>query len=199
VGIVEVQIRADKLRREMQGRSEEEFLAHLRKHDRIEPVVIGPTGVLYITDHHHLARALYEVGEATTYCSVLNNLSNTNFDNFWKHLQDNNEVYLRDRGGIITPSQLPTSVKDLRDDPFRSLAGAVREACGFSKQQSPSPYSNYLEFKWADYLRENWSKTNIPVDGINANFDDATTAAMQLAIQKEAMALPGYTGRLSCY
>jgi hypothetical protein len=56
-----------------------------------------------------------------------------------------------------------------------------------------------LEFQWADYLRENWSKTNIPVDRINANFDAATNAALQLATQKEAIALPGYTGKTSCH
>ena len=198
VGMAEVQIRAEKLRRQMQGRSEQEFLAHLRKHNRVEPVVVGPTGALYITDHHHLARALYELGQATTYCEVLDNLSSSNLDVFWKHLRDKNEVYLKDRGDVITPFQLPTSVKDLRDDPFRSLAGAVREACGISKEESRSPASNYLEFQWADYLRENWSKTNIPVDGINANFDAATNAALQLAAQKEAIALPGYTGKTSC-
>jgi len=198
VGMVEVQIRAEKLRKQMQGRSEQEFLAHLRKHDRVEPVVIGPAGVLYITDHHHLARALYEIGQAMTYCKVLDNLSSSNLDAFWKRLQEDNEVYLRERGHAITPSQLPISVKDLRDDPFRSLAGAVRESCGFSKVESSSPVSNYLEFKWADYLRENWPKTNIAVDDINANFDSATKAALQLAIQKEAIALPGYTGKASC-
>ena len=198
VGMVEVQIRAEKLRKQMEGRSEQEILEHLRKHDRVEPVVIGPAGALYITDHHHLARALYELGQAMTYCKVLDNLSSSNLDVFWEHLQHDNEVYLRDQGHVITPSQLPTSVKDLRDDPFRSLAGAVREVCGFSKEESRFPETNYLEFKWADYLRENWSKTNIAVDEINANFDSATQAALQLAIQKEAIALPGYTGKTSC-
>jgi hypothetical protein len=198
VGMVEVEIRAEKLRKEIRGRSGPEFLAHLRKHDRVEPVVIGPAGILYITDHHHLARALYELGQATTYCRVLDNLSTLNLDVFWKYLQDNNEIYLRDRGEVITPSQLPTSVKNLHDDPFRSLAGAIREACAISKEESRSPESNYLEFKWADYLRENWSKTNIPVDEINANFDGATKAALQLANLKEATGLPGYTGKASC-
>jgi hypothetical protein len=163
----------------MQGRSEREFLA--------------------ITDHHHLARVLYELGQATTYCEVLDNLSSSDPNVFWKYLQDKNEVYLRDRGDVITPAQLPTSVKDLRDDPFRSLAGAVREARGFTKEESRSPASNYLEFKWADYLRENWSKTNIPVDAINANLGAATNVALQPATQKEAIALPGYTGKTSCH
>ena len=115
-----------------------------------------------------------------------------------RRAEPHSPIPLSDQGHVITPSQLPTSVKDLRDDPFRSLAGAVRAACGFSKKDSYLPDSNYLEFKWADYLRENWSKTNIPVDEINANFDN-TAAALQLAIEKEAIVLPGYTGKSCCH
>ena len=49
---------------------------------------------------------------------------------------DEDEVYVRDRGDVITPAQLPTSLEDLRDDPFRRLAGAVREACGFTEKRA---------------------------------------------------------------
>jgi hypothetical protein len=38
-------------------------------------------------------------------------------------MEDNNEVYLKDQNGnVITPNDLPTSIKDLSNDPFRSLA-----------------------------------------------------------------------------
>src|ERR1700739_1995890 len=47
VGMMEVRIRAEKLRQKMQGRSEEDFLEYLEKHDRVEPVVVGPSGILY--------------------------------------------------------------------------------------------------------------------------------------------------------
>ena len=95
---------------------------------RIEPIVIGPGGAFYITDRHHLARALYDLGEATTYCKVLDNLSGLQPDAFWKHMEDSNGVYLKDdQGNVITPRDLPTSIRELRNDPFRSLAGAVRE------------------------------------------------------------------------
>jgi hypothetical protein len=148
---------------------------------------------------HHLARALYDLGKMTTYCKVLDNLSESKPEAFWQHMQDSNEVYLKDsQGNVITPLDLPASVKDLRDDPFRSLAGAVRESCGFSKDDKGFPDANYLEFKWADYLRAYWARTGIPADDIDANFDNATQAALQLAIQKEAANLPGFTGQVSC-
>ena len=164
----------------------------------MEPIVVGPGGFFYLTDRHHLARALYDLGETTTYCRVLDNLSDLHPEVFWQHMQDSNEVYLKDtQGNVITPRDLPTSIKDLRNDPFRSLAGAVRESCGFSNDNNGSN-GNYLEFKWADYLRTHWALTGIQVDDIDANFDSATRAALQLAIQKEAATLPGYTGRASC-
>jgi hypothetical protein len=199
VGMLEVRIRAEKLKSEMQNRSERDFLKHLKKHDRIEPVVVGPAGTFYITDHHHLARALQEIGATTTYCRIVENLSNSEDDAFWKYMHDNNEVYLRDaHGDVIAPSELPSKIVDLQDDPFRSLAGAVRQACGFAKQPEGLPSPNYLEFAWAEYFRSNWPKTGIPAAGINQNFDSATQAALKLATEPQASALPGYTGKNSC-
>jgi pimeloyl-ACP methyl ester carboxylesterase len=94
-----------------------------------------------------------------------------------------------------TRQDLPTSVKDLSNDPFRSLAGGVRESCGFKKSASTE---DYLEFKWADYLRAHWARTGISTKDIDTNFDSATNAALRLAAQKDAADLPGYTGKMSC-
>ena len=129
VGMAEVRIKAEWLKDQIQKRSEKDFLDYLLRHDKEEPVIIGPGGIFYITDHHHLARALDDVGASTTYCTIVDNLSDAKADDFWKHLKDNNEVYLKDQSGNpITPNDLPSSVKDLSNDPFRSLAGAVRES-----------------------------------------------------------------------
>ena len=118
---------------------------------------------------------------------------------FGKHLKENNEVYLEDQNGNpIKPNDLPTSVKDLRNDPFRSLAGAVRESCGFEKGDKSSSGEDYLEFQWADYLRAHWAQTGIATKDIDTNFDSATDAALHLAAEKDAASLPGYTGKISC-
>jgi hypothetical protein len=199
VGMAEVRIKAEKLKDEIQRRSKRDFLNYLRKHNKVEPIVIGPGGIFYITDHHHLARALYEVGATTTYCNIINNLSGTRLESFWKYMEDNNEVYLKDhKGVVITPRDLPTTVKDLSNDPFRSLAREIRESCGVEKDDKGSSGENYVEFKWADYLRAHWAQTGIAVEDIDTNFDSATNAALRLAAQKEAGSLPGYTGRISC-
>ena len=198
VGMTEVRIRSKKLKQEIE-RSSEDYLSYLRRRNRIEPVVIGPSNVFYLTDGHHLARALYDLGQKMAYCKVLDNVSNLQPDAFWKYMKDNNEVYLKDhQGSVIGPSDLPISIGDLHDDPFRSLAGAVRESCGFRNDNKNGPDGNYLEFKWADYLRAHWAQTSIEVSDIDAHFDRATQAALQLAAQNEAARLPGYTGKASC-
>ena len=70
---------------------------------------------------------------------IVDNLSDAKMDDFWKHLKDNNEVYLKDpNGNPIAPYDLPTSIDDLSNDLFRSLDGAVRESCGFEKGDKSS-------------------------------------------------------------
>ena len=123
VGMTEVRIRREKLKQEIE-RSSDDFLSHLRKQNRMEPIVIGPDNVFYLTAGHHLARALYDLGQEKAYCKVLDNASNLQPDEFWKYMKDNNEVY---QGVVITPSDIPKSIGDLNNDPFRSLAGAIRE------------------------------------------------------------------------
>ncbi len=199
VGMAEVRIKAEKLKNEIQRRSERDFLKYLLKHNKEEPIIIGPGGIFYITDHHHLARALYDVGASKTYCTIVDNLSDAQPDDFWKHLEENNEVYLKDQNGNpIPPHELPASVKDLSNNPFRSLAGAVRESCGFEKGDKSYSGEDYLEFKWADYLRAHWAQTGIAPEDIDTKFGGATMAALHLAAQTDAASLPGYTGKVSC-
>src|SRR5215813_78461 len=196
VGMTEVRTKAEKLKDEIEEQGELNFLKHLLRHGKEEPVIIGPGGIFYITDHHHLARALYDLGLSKTYCSIVENLSGAAVDDFWRQMKESNQVYLKDQNGItITPNELPTSIRDLSNDPFRSLAGAVREFCGFEKEAGSE---DYLEFQWAEYLRSHWSQTGIAAKDIDTNFDNATKAALHLATQNDAMSLPGYTGKISC-
>jgi hypothetical protein len=52
VGYFEVKQKADKL----SGKKPSKFQEYLAEH--LVPIVIGPGGAAYLTDHHHLARAL---------------------------------------------------------------------------------------------------------------------------------------------
>jgi hypothetical protein len=82
---------------------------------------------------------------------------------------------------------MPASVNGLIDDPFRSLAGAIKRAAGYAKDKSP-----FSEFRWADFLR--W---RIARELIERDFGRALAVAMDLAQTTEAIALPGWRRRMS--
>ena len=73
-------------------------------------------------------------------------------------------------------------MRELKDDPYRSLAGFVRMEGGFQKTTMP-----YSEFVWADYYRK-----QIPLKLLKKNFDKALQWAKRLAGTPEASVLPGY-------
>ena len=60
------------------------------------------------------------------------------------------------------------TVADLKDDPFRSLAGELRRVGGFAKDTTP-----FSEFLWADFLRRKMSRK-----GVEDNFDKAIEKAL---------------------
>ena len=72
------------------------------------------------------------------------------------------------------------------------------KSCGFEKGDEDSSGEDYVEFRWADYLRSRWAQTKIAAKDIDANFESAARAALQLAIKADASNLPGYTGKMSC-
>jgi hypothetical protein len=77
-------------------------------------------------------------------------------------------------------------VVDLKDDPFRSLAGELRRVGGFAKDTTP-----FSEF-WADFLRRRLSRKNV-----EENFGKAIEKALALAKGKDAVYSPGWCGPAS--
>jgi hypothetical protein len=152
------------------------------------PVVLGPVQQPYLTDHPHLARALYEEGVEKVAITVMADLSTLKPAAFWFYLENRAWTYLYDaKGERHGPKQLPKHVKDLVDDPYRSLAGELRRAGGFAKEVAP-----FSEFLWADFLRrrikrkqaENHPKT-------------ALEEAIRLAKTGHAAYLPGWCGAVA--
>jgi hypothetical protein len=78
-------------------------------------------------------------------------------------------------------------VTQLRDDPFRSLAGELRRVGGYAKDTTP-----FSEFQWADFLRRQMSRKSV-----EANFAKAIEKALELAKSKDAVYLPGWCGAAS--
>jgi hypothetical protein len=95
------------------------------------PVVLGPKERHYIVDHHHLARALHDEGVKNIVVTIVANLSELEPDAFWFVLDNRNWMHpFDDWGHRRGYKDIPKSVSDLVDDPFRSLAGELRRAGG---------------------------------------------------------------------
>eukprot|EP01042_Synura_sphagnicola_P017624 gene17624-22276_t len=77
--------------------------------------------------------------------------------------------------------ELPHSVTDLADDPYRSLAGEVRRAGGYAKSSTP-----YTAFLWADFFRD-----RIKPDLLTDHFARCVEDAVPMARNREARHLPG--------
>jgi hypothetical protein len=152
------------------------------------PVVLGPDQRFYVVDHHHLARALHDEGVKDILVTVIGNLSMVDRDAFWGVMDNKRWVYPYDsKGERRRFKDLPKSIADLRDDPFRSLAGELRRAGAFAKDTTP-----FSEFLWADYLRR-----RVPRGMVQDNFSKAIEKGLALARGRDAVYLPGWCGPAS--
>jgi len=152
------------------------------------PVILGPKERYYIIDHHHLARALLEEGVEHVLVTIVANLKRLEPDAFWFVLENRNWMHAYDdKGRRCANEDIPKSVKDLVDDPFRSLAGELRFAGGYAKDTTP-----FSEFLWADFLRRRLKRKLVEKD-----FGRALTRALKLAKSEEADYLPGWCGPIA--
>ena len=181
VGMIEVKEKEKKIAK-MSKSDIESF-----EEENPEPTVVGPKGKLYIIDHHHLGRALWDQHIESTHCKIMGNFSNLSDSDFWKKMNANKWVYTYDENGKgpLPISSLPSTVADLKDDPYRSLAGAVRQNGGYNKTTAP-----FAEFLWANFFR-----TRIKVGHSDKDFDKAVDDATKLAHSKDAKNLPGYSSK----
>lgn len=117
--------------------------------------------------------------------SVIADLKKLDQDAFWLVLDNRDWMHPFDAKGRRRSYKLiPKSVTGLIDDPFRSLAGALRRAGGYSKETTP-----YSELLWADFLRRRL-KTKL----LERDFERALRNAMRLAKSRHADYLPGWSG-----
>jgi hypothetical protein len=149
------------------------------------PVVLGPKQRHYIVDHHHFGLALHEEGIKTVWVMELKDLSWLKPKEFWSAMEYWQWVHPYGADGKRQGfNALPLRLQDLRDDPYRSLAGEVRRVGGFAKDIAP-----YSEFLWADYFRR-----RLPTTMLNKSFEDATQTAVNLAHKQDARYQPGWAG-----
>jgi hypothetical protein len=146
------------------------------------PVVVGPENRYYMVDRHHLTLALHAEGIAEVPVSVVAISTELTFENFWATLERRNWTRpFDDKGRRCGFETMPASIEDLIDDPFRSLAGALKRMGGYAKSKAP-----FTEFRWADFLRDRIDRRLVECD-----FGSALTIAMNLAESIEAAGLAG--------
>ena len=149
------------------------------------PVVLGPGGKNYVIDHHHLARALHDEGVKDILVTVVADLSMVDRALFWNAMDARRYVHPYDsKGERQNYTRLPKTITELKDDPYRSLAGELRRAGGFAKDTTP-----FSEFIWADFLRQRITRKTI-----DADFAKAMERALAFAKSKDAIYLPGWCG-----
>lgn len=179
VGLREVQRKRAELEH-LRSEQEREFLGN-----HMIPVVIGPKKRAYIFDNHHLTRALHDEGISHILTCQIAQLDHLGQDEFQRHMENRNWLRLYDADGARRGfDALPKSVAGLADDPYRSIAGDVRRAGGYAKNETP-----YAEFLWADHLRSRIKRKLVDKD-----YEAALVRAMDLVRERAADYLPGWCG-----
>ena len=167
----------------LNGKSKAKLHKYLDKAKHIVPAVIGPGGLAYITDHHHMSRALYDSRYGTTseavvtVCAVRSLMASESAPAspaFWGKMLQAHKVWPYNRKGEKYTSDqqlanaIPRSIATLiDDDPYRSFSYYVRESWGYIKcEPAPEPTAQlpeclhkpqpelFLEFTWANFLRK---------------------------------------------
>lgn len=165
---------------ETEARKGAEFLG---KH--MIPVILGAKDRHYVIDHHHLGRALIDDGVEHILVTVVADLRKLEKEAFWIFLDNRGWMHpYDDVGQRRTYEDIPKSLTDLVDDPFRSLAGELRRAGGYAKDTTP-----FAEFLWADFMRRRIKRKLVEDD-----FAHALEKALELAKSEATDFLPGWCG-----
>lgn len=150
--------------------------------------ILGPEDIIYLVDGHHRARALVDATSELFHVRILDDFSHLTMSDFWDSMVRRKFVWLYDceGRGPHGPLELPTSLKELKDDPYRTLAEDAQDR-GANKKLDVL----YQEFYWANFYR-----SRIPAETLEKNYESAIEAAIQLAKTQEAKDLPGFNGVL---
>ena len=149
------------------------------------PVLLGPKGRRYVTDHHHLVLALHREGAKEVAVTVIKDLSMLDKSAFWVFIDNRALCHPYNGEGVrVDFADIPKSIDGLVDDPFRSLAGGLRRAGGYAKETTP-----FAEFLWADFLRRHIKRKTVETD-----YGAAVVEALSLAKSPAAKFLPGWCG-----
>lgn len=120
-------------------------------------VVRGPDEAAFVTDHHHGALAFLGSGRHKGTCEFVNTPQNTPFttkpEDFFLQLDEYDKIRLKNgKGERITAAELPRTLREMPDDPYRTLAWMVRKRDGYCRSKMGGR-TDFAEFRWADWFR----------------------------------------------
>ena len=202
-------------REKLDAMDSDDRVSYLRKHQ--VPVVVAPKADdsrMYMVDHHHLSRAVLDSsvessdGKYVYVCVDDKADKDLDMASFWNSVM-RDRVWLKDaHGDSIDVSQLPASVAQLANDPFRTLGWYTRESHAWIKcgddgtdvlpqcQHGEDPVL-FMEFIWGNYLRKTLTfdqgavySSSLPT-AVHA-LRDILPQAMSAALSPQAQSLPGY-------
>ena len=180
VGLREVNIKRRRWRDAESRKTRDEVLA-----SHAVPVVRWRCNCYYLIDRHHFIRALHEEGVKIVEVQIIDDFDALDESDFWATLSARGWMHpYDDKGYRHHYTAIPQSLDALIDDPFRSLASALRRAGGYTKSTAP-----FSEFRWANFLRGRIDRSILEDD-----FDGSVRIALALASNIEAAALPGWIG-----
>jgi hypothetical protein len=182
--------------------------AALRDTSALNPVVVGPNGdTLFVVDGHHGLTSYREAPdggpEVHVHVRVVANHADLGGALFWRRMQDEGSVWLRDGDDkAIAPANLPDHLAldaGFSNDTYRGLAYFVRDV-GFQKPAVPVPY---FEFYWARWLRRQINLTIYELSDLTSYLAAVKTSAsaiVALGDTDDVGGLPaGTLGRLSAF
>lgn len=155
------------------------------------PGVLGPDHKFFLIDHHHLCISLLMAEQSSVLIRPVADLSHLSERRFWNVLDARGWCHpYNSKGKRKKFSDIPDSLTKLVDDPYRSLAGFVRNAGGYAKNEAP-----FSEFQWADFLRDALPGLKSGNDDVLSDmWKDAIENGVKAARSRDARYLPGWCG-----
>lgn len=182
VGLAEVWARQEDFSHD----SQREQLNYLKR--KPVPLVRSAQGSLWMVDRHHRLRGLLGLDpKSKAWGYLIADLITSDRSEVLGFLQQQGWLYLYDgRGqGPRATKDLPQSLMDLEDDPYRSLVWKLKKEGAIK----PEPQIPYHEFRWGAWLR---SRPLPPFSSRQLN--PALAPARRLVCSPVARSMAGWKG-----
>ncbi|MBO9667820.1 MAG: ParB/Srx family N-terminal domain-containing protein [Bdellovibrio sp.] len=183
IGMLEVEYKVKELKRMTKSKLRTEITKN-----PVE-VVRAPNGDYYLVDGHHRTLACWLIGIRKLPVKVSHQFPRKmSFKSFWKKMKNDDWAYPYDATGAgpQDPLYLPPDIRAIGHDPYRSLSWLLRENGGYEDTEK-----TFLEFRWADFLREHKVLDN----DYDVDYKKGLKKALKLCHKKSAEKLPGYNGK----